>query len=250
MPRVSAAFRRLAARVPPRIGRHIPRRPLFMDPQRSSLRIRDLRKIQFGTMRYEYGGIRCAKSPFDLALYMMLLGRERPRTIVEIGSLDGGSAVWFAAQSRALSIDAHVYSIDIDMVRTVVDPDVTFLEGDIHDLESSGISTILDDCPRPLLVVEDGPHTYEGCTAAMEFFHPHMRAGEFLVIEDGNLHDLRYFAYRNGPNRAIADFLERHPGAYRTASEYCHYYGHNVTWNANGYLQKLPTTGIPGASPE
>lgn len=209
-----------------------------MDPQRSSLSARDLRTIQAGALRYEYDGVRCVKDPFDLALYMMLLGRERPRTIVEIGSFRGGSALWFAAQARALSLDAHIYSLDFDPVTTVHDPSITFLEGDIHDLGSSDLPGLLADCPRPLLAIEDGPHTFAGCSAAMEFFHPFMRTGEFLVIEDGSLHDLRLWGYDNGPNRAIAAFLRDHPDEYRIAEEYCHFYGHNVTWNTNGYLQR------------
>ena len=225
--------------LPERISSRVPRRPLAIDRERSALSARDLRSIQAGTFEYEYAGHRCSKDPFDLALYMMLLSRERPRTVVEIGSFRGGSAVWFAAQARALDLGARVISLDIEPVDDVDDPDVTFLGGDIHDLAASRLPELLADCPRPLLVIEDGPHTYEGCIAAMDFFHPYMRPGEFLVVEDGILADLRYWDHANGPNRAIAEFRRRHPTDYRLAEEYCHFYGHNVTWNTNGYLQRI-----------
>ena len=65
-----------------------------------------------------------------------------------------------------------------------------------------------------------------------------MEKGEYLIVEDGNLNDLRYWEYDDGPNRAIAEFLERHPSDYRVAEEYCDFYGKNVTWNTNGYLQR------------
>lgn len=169
---------------------------------------------------------------------MMLLGKVRPRTIVEIGSAEGGSAVWFAAQARALDLDTHVYSLDINIVTGVSDDDVTFLQGDIHNLEASDLPQVLASCPRPLLVIEDGPHTFLGCKSALTFFHPYMQTGEFLVVEDGNLNDLRYWRLDNGPNRAIGDFLKSHSNDYRIADEYCHFYGHNVTWNTNGYLQR------------
>lgn len=231
--------RAVARRLPRSVARVIPRRPMVLDRNRSALRARELRSIQLATFYYEYAGHRCVKNPFDLALYMMLLSRERPRTIVEIGSYQGGSAVFFAAQARALDLGAHVYSVDIEKVVDVHDPDVTFMQGDIHDLGSCEIAAVLAGCPRPLLVVEDGPHTYEGCMAALEFFDGSLRSGEFIVIEDGNLHDLRIWDLDNGPNRAIADFHERHPGRYRTAEEYSNFYGRNVTWNTNGYLQRI-----------
>lgn len=168
----------------------------------------------------------------------MLLSRERPRTIVEIGSFEGGSAVWFAAQARALDLGARIISLGITKVTHVEDPDVTFLQDDIHDQAATGLPALLADCPRPLLVIEDGPHTYDGCIAALDFFHPHIRPGEFLVVEDGILDDLRDWGHSNGPNRAIADFRGRHPAEYRLAEEYCHFFGHTVTWNTNGYLQR------------
>lgn len=34
--------------------------------------------IQRGTLAYEYKGIRTAKNPFDLALYDLLISRQRP----------------------------------------------------------------------------------------------------------------------------------------------------------------------------
>lgn len=229
----------LLGRLPRRLASRLPRLPVRLDPTRSAVSRRLLRSIQAGTFKYEYNGVTCVKNPFDLALYMMLLGRERPRTIVEIGSYQGGSAVWFAAQARALSLDAHVYSLDISKVNDVHDDDVTFLQGDIHELGESTLAAILQDCPRPLLVIEDGPHTFEGCISAAEFFHSFLQPGEYMVIEDGILDDLGYHQLNDGPNRAISAFLGRHPNAYRIADEYCHFFGHNVTWNPNGYLQRI-----------
>ena len=231
--------RYVARALPPSVSVRLPRRPVRLDRRRSALPKRTLRSVQKATFAYRYAGLACLKNPFDLALYMMLMSRERPRTIVEIGSHRGGSAVWFAAQSRGLDLGAHVWSLDIDPVIDVHDPDVTFLEGDIHDLASSRLPSVLADCPRPLLVVEDGPHTFEACLAAMEFLHPHMQRGDFLVVEDGIVKDLRHWEFDDGPNRAIAAFLAAHPGAYGSADEYCHFYGHNVTWNTNGYLKRL-----------
>ena len=59
-----------------------------------------LMKIQQGTMAYRHRGVPLLKNPFDLALYPLLLERARPRTLIEIGSYSGGSALWFADSCR------------------------------------------------------------------------------------------------------------------------------------------------------
>ena len=197
-----------------------------------------LKTIQQGTLEYTYKGMPCYKDPFDLALYCKLLFEQKPRTVVEIGSAAGGSAVWMADQLRSFQLPSHIFSIDISPPTGVRDPQVTFIAGDVHHLEKTPLPGLLADCPRPLLVVEDGPHSFDGCVAALEFFHPWMVAGEYIIIEDGILLDLGYEGYDNGPNRAVAAFMGLHPGEYVIDYKYCDYYGPNFTWNTNGYLRK------------
>ena len=221
------------------LKRWTPRLPRFVDRERSSLPGRTLREIQSATARYRYRGVNCVKNPFDLALYMQLLSDIRPGTIVEVGSFNGGSALWFAAQTRGLGLSTKVYSVDIYPVGDVQDVNVTFLAGDIHRLEESALPEILQNAERPLFVVEDGPHTFEGCLAALRFFDTYLEPGEYIVIEDGILKDLNFFTLKNGPNRAIRTFLSEKGHKYEIDRTYCDFFGHNVTWNTNGYLQRI-----------
>ena len=212
--------------------------PGWMDPDRSALPRRTARRIQDATFHYRYNGAVCVKNPFDLAHYMRLLSELRPRTIVEIGTLAGGSAAWFAAQARGLGLDAHVHTFDLVQMPMVTDPDVSFHVGDITRLDESVLPGILAECPRPLLVVEDGPHTYEGSLAALRFFDRHLRAGEYIVVEDGLLKHLGVDELADGPNRAITAFLAERGADYEVDRGYCDFYGRNVTWNTNGYLRR------------
>ena len=59
-------------------------------------------------------GVPLMKTVFDYALYPMLLAELKPRTIFEIGSGLGASAVWFADHLKMLGIGGHVHSIDIN----------------------------------------------------------------------------------------------------------------------------------------
>ena len=90
---------------------------------------------------------------------------------------------------------------------------------------------------HPILVIEDGPHTYEGCKAALDFFHPYMRPGEYIIIEDGIVHELGLDDYEDGPNRAIYEHLINHFHECEVDRALCDYFGQNFTWATNGYIR-------------
>lgn len=207
------------------------------DSRSSDAPARLLNQIQQGVFAgYHFDGTPCSKNPFDLALYTKLLSELRPKTIIEIGSAAGGSGKWFAAQLKGLGVDGMVYSFDINPVTGLDSDNLKFGKADIFNLAESDLSKILENCERPLLVVEDGPHTFEGCLAALEFFRDYLSKGEYYVVEDGNLMELGYYELKNGPKRAINQFLTSN-SAFEIDYSYCDFFGRNVTWNHNGWLR-------------
>jgi cephalosporin hydroxylase len=196
-------------------------------------------RVLHGTLGYTYRGIPMQKDPFDVALYSMLLWREKPRTIIEIGSRFGGSALWFADLLEVFGIDGRVHSIDVVPVDGVSHARVTFHTGDARALGATLTPGLLATLPRPWLVIEDSDHQYLTCRNVLEFFAARLRPGEYLVVEDGILEDLgRAAQYDGGPNRAIREFLAAHPGEYVIDTGMCDFFGPNFTFNTNGYLVK------------
>ncbi len=59
----------------------------------------------------------------------------------------------------------------------------------------------------PLLVIEDGPHTYCRDPRCAAIFDRYLQPGDYIVVEDGIAKDLGYRWLRNGPNRAVRQFL-------------------------------------------
>jgi cephalosporin hydroxylase len=199
-----------------------------------------LMKIQQGTMAYRYRGVALQKNPFDLAIYSLLLEQLRPRTLIEIGSCQGGSALWFADQGSLLGLNLKVLSIDLEVPVTAAHSSVSFLEGDGRELGSVLTPALLNAVKRPLMVVEDSSHVAGTTAAVLEFFDPWLRSGEYIVIEDGILSDMRVaHLYDGGPLRALEAFLEKNGGRYEVDRGLCDYFGRNVTWNVNGYLRRL-----------
>lgn len=199
-----------------------------------------LESYQAGVMSYTYKGIRCLKSPVDIAIYMRLIWELKPRTLIEIGSHSGGSALLLADLLGNMGCaDTEVISIDLEIPRELDDDRIRFLQGNVCDLESVFVQHGLESFVHPWLVIEDSAHTHEACTAALQFFEPRMRPGDVLVIEDGVLDDLGMSEqYQGGPNRAIREFLDAQPGRFEIATEYCDMFGTNATYNPNGYLRR------------
>ncbi|WP_296603981.1 CmcI family methyltransferase [Nocardioides sp.] len=199
-------------------------------------------RMQQGTMRTVYRGVPFFKSPFDIALYLQLLSRQRTGTVIEIGTKFGGSALWFADMLTAHgNRDGRVVSVDIEHLVDFDDARIDFLHGDANSLDKVLTKDLLARCPRPFLVVEDSSHQYRETTAVLNYFHDHLRTGDYIVVEDGVVSRLsgeQYRRYDHGPNRGVADFLDRHGVDYEIDTDLCDRYGHNATYNPNGWLRR------------
>ena len=72
------------------------------------------------------------KTAFDFAIYPALIAELRPRTVFEIGSGLGGSAVWFADHIALCGIEGRVHSVDL-VKAELQHPNVSFHQGDCSD---------------------------------------------------------------------------------------------------------------------
>jgi cephalosporin hydroxylase len=200
----------------------------------------DLMAIQSGTMAYRYRGIETFKNPFDLAIYPLLLEQLRPRTIIEIGAHKGGSALWFADQMTVRGLDCHVHSVDVLPVTGISDPRISFHLADGSDLANTLSAQMLAELPRPWLVVEDADHLCGTVLSHLRFFAPYLQSGDYLVVEDGVLTQMRVAdSYGGGPLAAVHQFLAEQQGRFEIDRTFCDWFGHNMTWNFDGYLRRV-----------
>lgn len=200
-----------------------------------------LPRLQRGVMSTKYKGVGCLKSPFDLVLYLQLFSRRAPRTIFEIGTRFGGSALWFADMMDNHGVRGCVVTVDINPPEGLSDPRIKLLRGDAKRLEDVLGSDLLR-LPHPWLVIEDSSHMYAESAAVLRFFHPHLKSGDHIVVEDGVvafMDPTKYGKYESGPVRAVEDFLSEHPDDYEVDLALCDHFGRNVTYNPNSWLRRL-----------
>ncbi len=193
-----------------------------------------------GVMQYHYRDVMCNKSPIDIALYLHLIHAVQPSTFFEIGTKFGGSAMMFRDVAKMYDMDTRIVTID----RAPPDTDdrfdgIRFVQGDVMALEQTFTDNALFDLPRPWILSEDSAHTFDACMAVLAFGARHLKAGEYLIMEDSVLAELDLAdRFDGGPSRALEAFLTAHPEVYEIDTSYCDMFGRNATTNPNGYLRK------------
>ena len=207
-------------------------------PFTSGLGAAPWRDIQRGLFTQSYKGRKLLLSPFDMANFLQLLEDLRPGCVIEVGSYDGGRALWLADSMAALGLAPKVITIDIAPPKGIDQEGVTVLAGDARELGLVLPPEMVAALPRPLLVIEDSAHTRDVSLAVLDFFDPHLGSGDYIVIEDGLSQTLLESPEPAGVSVAILEFLDRRAEDYEIDATICDRFGHNVTNNPNGWIRR------------
>ncbi|NES64350.1 MAG: cephalosporin hydroxylase [Okeania sp. SIO2D1] len=204
-------------------------------------------------------GMILAKGVSEITVYPMLMYELQPKTIIEIGAFNGGSAIWFADIAKALEIESYVYSTDIDL--SLLDekakdhPRVNFIEGDSNHIESVLPPELLSTLPHPWFITEDA---HVNSAGILEYFHNNgLESGDYIIIEDTNplmwkrgikdekvigAYDEDYPDQETLGERLMKElegWLKNHEDEYLIDSYYLDMYGYNVSKNWNSVLKKV-----------
>jgi cephalosporin hydroxylase len=124
-------------------------------------------------LRQEYKGIRILKYPSDLDHYKQILAETKPDLIIETGTLDGASALWFRDHSKA-----SIWTIDTD---DRVENHYSGIDYVVGDALLANISTPMS---KRVMVVLDSDHRKDHVLAELKKFAPLVTKGCYLVVED------------------------------------------------------------------
>ncbi|MCX7861687.1 MAG: cephalosporin hydroxylase family protein [Bacteroidales bacterium] len=207
------------------------------------LKINRLPKVKFNLQSiYEahykvtYRGISILHNPFDYLLYQMLIFDVKPDLIIEIGSYNGGSALYFSDLLDLIG-KGEVHTIDIkDNIAPLVKQkkNIKFF---FNGYENYDLSLTKEF--NKILVIDDGSHKYEDVKNVLMKFAPIVSISSYIVIEDGIISHLKLSKhYNEGPLKAIDEFLKENKG-FIIDAKYCNFFGQNATFNVNGYLKRI-----------
>ena len=214
---------RLAPEIDPTLRPHI----RFAEAStRSEIPATVMNRSQGAHAPIQWRGRNLFKTAFDVVLYSMMLSELKPGTIIELGSGDGGSAAWFRDMAVLVGLDTGVCSFDI-RPPPVSFPGVRFLEADLTDPERTMDRAALEEEPHPWLVIEDA---HVNTLGVMQFFHPSLRKGDYLVVEDSGFGKLE---------TALVPFCRAHAEEYRVDTRYTDFFGRNATSSPDSILVRV-----------
>jgi cephalosporin hydroxylase len=185
-----------------------------------------------------YRGRQLIKFPEDLRTYQKVIEETRPNVIIELGTCDGGSAMWFRDQLAVFS-DKPVWVVTIDTNRSEMTPYPGVLElvGDLRDQAIiEKVFEIINNDDR-VMVVEDSAHTYDVTLSALRLYSRFVTSGCYFVVEDGIVDEpnLTIWPSVYGVQPAIVDFLASVSGQAFTR-EWREEFG--LTMHQGGWLRK------------
>ena len=134
-------------------------------------------RLMVGKYKNTYRDAPFLKDAVSQHVYLQLIAKLTPGTIIDLGTAFGGSSMWFSHNSTAA-----IVTMDIEDVRSPgckADPRIQFFKQDISNGEQ--LATLLRDCPRPWLVCED---CHLHAKDVMRVFDPLLRSGDYIVFED------------------------------------------------------------------
>jgi len=155
-------------------------------------------------------GKRLVKNPMDLWIYQEIFNDVKPDVVIETGTYEGGSALYFASlldilkKGIVLTIDVKEYGELPEHKR------IHYLQGSSLDKNIiKGIENRIE--PKSIvLVILDSLHSTNHVLQELEIYSKYVTKGSYLIVEDTNLAGNPVFAGHTygGPMLAVKKFLK------------------------------------------
>ena len=201
-------------------------------------------------MLQTWKGIILNKSVTEIGIYPMLIYELQPKTVIELGAFNGGSAVWLADYLDLLGISSHIYSMDIDLslLDSIAKQDsrIHFLQGDSNDISSTFSIEMLSEFPHPWLLIED---SHVNLMGILEHFHKGFQSGDYLIVEDTSESMWNYWRDHWDDAQEVKEgalklknlrtWLQDHEDEYLVDTDYQDMYGYNGSKNWNSILKRV-----------
>ncbi len=192
------------------------------EPDRVVRTIKQFTQIYFVSRVWEkttWLGVNSFQTPTDNWAMQEILVEQKPDFVVETGTRNGGTALYYASILSLLGSDGKVITVDIE-------PHVD--QAAQHDLFRQRVQVITGSSTAPevieaitkqvkgrrVLVTLDSLHTKDHVLKEMELYAPLVTEGSYLVVQDTIASKNPLFpSFREsgGPMEAVDEFLKTHP---------------------------------------
>ena len=199
-------------------------------------------------------GVVVQKSVLDLWVISEILYEIQPTLVIEFGTLNGGSALWFSDNLRTM-LEAtnntindklqnyRVLTVDVNLKRVHAkirdDPHIEMIEASsISDIVRNRVKELIGEHSR-VFVTLDSKHTMAHVLTEMEMIAPLLNTGDYMIVEDTH-HNGHPIAWTDdfgpGPYEAVEEFDRKYPQVFFHDTLREKKFG--FTWNPRGFLIK------------
>ena len=144
----------------------------------------------------------------------MILQEIKPDNIIELGSGEGGSAIWLADQANIIGLKTHVYSFDIKIPK-IEHKNVTFINLDLNNVKNIANLKLWSNLEGKKIILEDA---HVNILEILNFFHGILNKEDYLIIEDSEI-----------KQKDINTFLQNKNQKYKLDQFYLDFFGTNIT---------------------
>lgn len=200
-------------------------------------------KWYYGTLVWcstSWMGVPCQKSVSDMWNYQEILWELKPSLVVEFGTCQGGSAMFFASMLREIGRPFKVLSVDVThkslSERARANLDVAFMESSsLAPAVTGRIRELREEFPGPVFAILDSDHSCDHVLAEMKLLRPLLKSGDYMVVEDSNVNGHPVLpGFGPGPFEAIEAYEAEYPDDYSHDRRRENKFG--FTFATNGFL--------------
>ena len=187
-----------------------------------------------------YRGVPILKWVGDLWNYQEIVHRLRPQLIVEFGSWNGGSSLYFADLLQRVGTNGKVLTVDVDFSRLHESPrshpHIEWMQASTADhVVAARIQELRRTMPGPAFFIIDSDHSKPHVLAELENIRSVTTAGDYVIVEDGNINGHPVLpGWGDGPYEAIAEYFSRYSDDYEHDEKQESKFG--FTFAPQGYL--------------
>jgi cephalosporin hydroxylase len=222
-------------------------------PRKLSL-IAEFRLVYFGSLVWEkttWLGVHSYQTPTDNWVMQEIMTEVDPDFVIETGTRNGGTALYYASILTLLGDGGHVITVDIEPKVEKAEKRKLFRDRVQVVTGDSVASAVVDPirkrvAGKKVLVTLDSLHTKEHVLKEMELYGPMVSVGSYLVVQDtiANGHPALP-DFGPGPQEAVDEFLKTHKEFEVDHSREKFL----LTFYPNGFLKKVAPSPEPAAKP-
>eukprot|EP01061_Rhynchopus_euleeides_P034525 TRINITY_DN58361_c0_g1_i1.p1 TRINITY_DN58361_c0_g1~~TRINITY_DN58361_c0_g1_i1.p1 ORF type:complete len:435 (+),score=163.50 TRINITY_DN58361_c0_g1_i1:60-1307(+) len=182
-------------------------------------------------------GVKCQQDPMDAFAIQDMLWRVKPDLIIEVGTNNGGGAIFYASIMQNYNKNGKIVTLDVKPVTQnwMTGPNagncegcitgnehplwkdsdmINFIKGDIMKKDIQAQVEEFVNKAKTVLVVEDASHRYPETLHRMNVIYKYVTVGSYMLVQDTKMDRFvsrlrkKYGGLKFGPMRSVDEFIK------------------------------------------